>query len=203
MEALTADVRDNGLIEPLVVVPGSWGRHQGLCGDCGERVARDATGVLGVHVVDGRACPGWAEPAADDWLLLAGARRLAAARSAGLESVPCVTRFDLRSEQEQVALMMRENVHRRDLTVTEVAEAFEALRLLGWTSARQSQQLKVSKSVIDRRLRLLGLPRAVWRRLDRGLVGLQEVEESMGVTSVLRSDVASLRGGAAAAGGGD
>lgn len=173
---LTADIRDNGLIEPLVVVPGTHGRPTGTCGDCGLRQPRHTSGVLSEHVVDGRPCPGGAEPAADDWYVIAGHRRRAAALDAGLHEVECVTRFDLRSEQEQVALMMRENTHRRDLTALEEATGYDLLRELGWTSTRIAQQVKRSKKTVDRRLALMKLNDRQRKRLMVGTITLADAE---------------------------
>lgn len=179
---LTADIRDGGLIEPLVVVPGSTGRPTGMCGDCGLRQPRHTSGVLAEHVVDGRPCPGGAEPAADDWYVIAGHRRRQAALDAGLHQVECVTRFDLRTEQEQVALMMRENGHRRDLTPLEEAQGYDLLRELGWTSTRISQQVKRSKKTVDRRLALMRLNDRQRKRLMVGTITLADAEALLDLT---------------------
>jgi len=178
---LTADIRDNGLIEPLVVVPGTFGKRSGTCGDCGTTVPRHTSGVIGEHIADGALCPGSAEAAADDWFVIAGHRRREAALRAGLELVPCVTRFDLRSEAEQVALMMRENYHRRDLTPLEEATGYDLLRELGWTATRIAQQVKRSKKTIDRRLALKGLSDRAQRKLRQGLITLQDAEALVGL----------------------
>jgi len=173
---LTADIRDNGLIEPLVVVPGSFGKRTGECGSCGRVVERHTSGVIGEHLIDGRPCPGGAEPAADDWFVLAGHRRRQAALDAGLDEVLCVTRFDLRAQVDQVAVMMRENTHRRDLTALEEATGYDMLRDLGWSSTRIAQQVKRSKKTIDRRLALMRLPERQRARLMRGTITLADAE---------------------------
>lgn len=173
---LIADIRDNGLIEPPVVVPGSWGKQHGICGDCDEQVRRAQSGVLEEHLADGRPCPGGSEPAADDWYAVAGHRRRAASLSAGLVDVECVTRFDLRTTAEQIALMMRENGHRRDLTPLEEARGFHQLTLEGLTATRIAQQVKRSKKTIDRRLALLSLPEKAQKRLRTGVMTLADAE---------------------------
>lgn len=178
---LTADIRDNGLIEPLIVVPGTFGKRSGTCGSCGVLTRRHSSGVIGDHIADGVVCGGTYEPAADEWIVLAGARRLAAARSASLATVPCIARFDLNSEPDRVAMMVRENAHRLDLPATELAEAFAAMVLFGWTATRISQQTKLAKKGVDRRLALLRLPVKTWRQLDRGALSLEDAESIAGV----------------------
>lgn len=189
---LTADVRDNGLIEPLVVVPGSYGKVNGLCGDCDQRVPRLTSGVLAEHIADGIPCPGGSDLAADEWFVVAGHRRRAACESAGVAEVECVTRFDLRSTADQIALMMRENGHRRDLTPLEEAHGYEQLVLEGLTATRIAQQVKRSKKTVDRRLALLNLSSVQQRRLRQGQMTLDEAEQILDLTpeqqdKVLRS----------------
>ncbi|MBO9555565.1 MAG: ParB N-terminal domain-containing protein [Cellulomonas sp.] len=173
---LTADIRDNGLIEPLVVIPGSYGRGHGLCGDCDQDVPRHGSGVLAEHVVDGRPCAGGAEPAADDWYVVAGHRRRQASLDAGVHDVPCVTRYDLRTRADVIALMLRENSHRRDLTPLEEAQGFHQLTLEGLTATRIAQQVKRSKKTVDRRLALMGLDERARRKLARGQMTLGDAE---------------------------
>lgn len=179
---LTLDVRDNGLIEPLVVVPGSYGKVTGLCGDCDVQVPRHTSGVLSEHVTDGVPCPGGSDLAADEWLVVAGHRRRAACEAAGVGEVECVTRFDLRTAADQIALMMRENGHRRDLTPLEEAHGYEQLVLEGLTSTRIAQQVKRSKKTIDRRLALLGLSAKQQRELRQGQMTLDQAEELLALS---------------------
>jgi len=179
---LTADIRDNGLIEPLVVVPGSWGKQHGTCGDCDEQVPRTQAGLLAEHIIDGRPCPGGSDVAADDWFVVAGHRRRAGSLGAGLVEVECVTRFDLRTQAEQIALMLRENEHRRDLTPLEEARGYHQLTLEGMTPTRIAQQVKRSKKTIDRRLALLSLSDKAKKRLRSGVMTLADAEAMLDLT---------------------
>ncbi|MDD3144094.1 MAG: ParB/RepB/Spo0J family partition protein, partial [Candidatus Cloacimonetes bacterium] len=63
--------------------------------------------------------------AASDFELIAGERRLQAARLAGLESVPVVIRSVSQKEQLQLAIV--ENVQREDLDPIEEAYAYQTL----------------------------------------------------------------------------
>lgn len=173
---LTEDVREHGLIEPLIVVPGSWGKSSGECADCGQVIARSPVGVLREHFTEDVPCPGGSEPAADDWYVVAGHRRREALLAAGLWDAPCVVRTDLRTTADQVALMLRENAHRRDLTALEEARGYQQLVLEGLTATRISQQTKMPKKRVDRRLALLTLPDGHQQRLKTGQMTLEDAE---------------------------
>ncbi|WP_169165136.1 ParB/RepB/Spo0J family partition protein [Cellulomonas taurus] len=173
---LAADIRDNGIIEPLVVVPGSWGKPAGVCADCDEQVRRNPTGVLQEHTHDGIPCPGGSEPAGDDWTVLAGHRRRQASIAVGQWDAPCVVRTDLRSVADQVGVMLRENGHRQNLTPIEEARGFEQLTLEGLTATRIAQQVKVSKKTVDRRLALLALSEDAKKQLHTGVMTLDDAE---------------------------
>ena len=179
---LTEDIREHGLIEPLVVVPGSWGKDTGECADCGQRITRSPVGVLREHFAGDVPCPGGSEPAADDWDVVAGHRRREASIGAGLWDVDCVVRTDLRTVADQVALMLRENAHRRDLTALEEARGYEQLVLEGLTPTRISQQVKMPKKRVDRRLALLTLADDHQDRLKTGLMTLEDAEALLDLT---------------------
>lgn len=61
------------------------------------------------------------------YLLVAGHRRLAAAKKAGLKEVPGYVRPDLTDEADQIAAMVIENVHRVDIDPVEEGEAYQFL----------------------------------------------------------------------------
>jgi ParB/RepB/Spo0J family partition protein len=65
------------------------------------------------------------------WRVIAGHRRLAAAKAAGLQAVPITVREPDGAEPE--ALMLIENCHRRDLPVMDKAEAMGALKSKGYS----------------------------------------------------------------------
>jgi ParB/RepB/Spo0J family partition protein len=68
-------------------------------------------------------------------MLLFGHRRRAAAVEAGLATVPCDVRAEYAGKSaEQIADMLAENLHRRDLTNLEEAAGYEQLSMFdGWT----------------------------------------------------------------------
>src|SRR4030042_1424171 len=61
----------------------------------------------------------------NDYILIAGERRLQAARIAGLERVPVILREA--NDQELIELALIENVQRADLSSLEMAEAYRQL----------------------------------------------------------------------------
>jgi ParB family chromosome partitioning protein len=71
-------------------------------------------------------------------MLLFGHGRRAAAIEAGLVTVPCDVRADYTGKSaEQIADMLAENLHRRDLTNLEEAAGYEQLSMFdGWTPER-------------------------------------------------------------------
>lgn len=95
-------------------------------------------------------------PAADGYKALIGHRRLAAAKMAGLETVPCIVLEDL-SYQEQIAIMLEENMQRQDLTIPEQAESFQLMLDLGATIHDLKETTGFSESTIRHRLNLAKL----------------------------------------------
>ena len=95
----------------------------------------------------------------DGYELVAGERRLRAAKVAGLATVPVVLRETEDSDLLREALI--ENIHRQDLGPIELAEAFrQLLEDLGLKQEELADRVGVSRSHIANTIRLLQLP---WR----------------------------------------
>ena len=94
------------------------------------------------------------------WELVAGERRLRAAKLAGLTHVPCLeTAAD---DQRSALLALVENLQRQDLHYFEEAAAIAAyLRQTGATQESAAQALGRSPSAVANKLRLLRLPQDV------------------------------------------
>lgn len=89
--------------------------------------------------------------------LVAGERRLRAARLAGLSQVPCIV-IDA-SMEEASLLALIENIQRRDLDFIEEAEGISQLiRLFGMSQEEAARRLGKSQSAVANKLRLLKLP---------------------------------------------
>lgn len=92
----------------------------------------------------------------EGWELIAGERRLRAARLAGLEIVPCIEAAA--DDQESALLALVENIQRRDLHYFEEAAAIaDYLRQSGVTQEEAAAQLGRSPSALANKLRLLRL----------------------------------------------
>lgn len=105
---------------------------------------------------------------AHGWLVIAGHRRLAAARNAGLDTVPVVVRDDLTTDDSTTTVaMLIENIHRADLTPLDEAAALRTLADNGLSQREISRRTGISQAQVSKRLSLLKLP-------DRAKTGLAD-----------------------------
>ena len=86
----------------------------------------------------------------EKYMALIGHRRLAAAKQAGLESVPCVV-IEGMSLAEQVAIMVAENMQRQDLTIPEQVESIQLMIDLGMSVEEVSEKTGLGKSTVYKR----------------------------------------------------
>lgn len=84
---------------------------------------------------------------------LIGHRRLAAAKQAGLEKVPCVVTAGL-DLSEQVSIMLAENMQRKDLTDIEEMDGIQMMFDLGDTVSSIATKTGLSESTIRKRRKL-------------------------------------------------
>ena len=95
-------------------------------------------------------------PVGDRYQIVAGERRLRAARLAGLTEVPAVIRETTESEAFTLALV--ENIQRENLSPLEEAEAFQRLQREGKTQSQIGRLVGKTQSYVAQKLRLLTLP---------------------------------------------
>ena len=129
LESLAESIRQNGILQPLIVRSLPSGRYE----------------------------------------LIAGERRLRAARLVGAARIPCIV---LNVTEEKSALLaLLENIQRQDLDAFEEAEALVHLMLLYRLNQEElASMLGKSPSAISNKLRLLRLPSAIRSQiLDAGL----------------------------------
>ena len=92
--------------------------------------------------------------------LVAGERRLRAAKHAGLEKIPAIV-VEM-SDSDSAAVALVENLQRQDLSFMEEAEAYSALIAIhGFTQEQIAAKLGKNQSTIANKLRLLRLPESV------------------------------------------
>jgi ParB family chromosome partitioning protein len=108
-------------------------------------------------------------PTGEGYELVAGERRLRAAKEAGLATIPAVVRQTDDTEALREALI--ENLHREDLAPLELAAAFqELLEELGVSQEVLAERLGFSRPHIANTIRLLQLPGEVQRLLAEGKI---------------------------------
>ena len=91
----------------------------------------------------------------DDFTVIIGHRRLAAAKQAGLTELLCAV-VEM-TEKEQLSTMLTENMQRSDLTVYEQAKGFQMLIDLGDSVAEVVEKTGFKESTVRRRLKLAEL----------------------------------------------
>ena len=145
---LAASIKALGVVQPVVVrpLPPSV--------DVGPR-ARSAAGAA----LDA--------PGAPRYELIAGERRLRAARLAGLDSIPALVRPA--DEAAVLEIALAENVAREDLNAIEEAQAYASLvDEFGLTHERVGELVGRSRVSVTNTLRLLELPDEVQHMIERG-----------------------------------
>ena len=101
----------------------------------------------------------------DDYTIIIGHRRAAAAQQAGLYELPCaIVEMD---EREQMQTMMVENMQRSDLTVYEQAQGFQMMMDFGQTVEQISDKSGFSQSTVRRRIKLLELNHDNFKKAEK------------------------------------
>lgn len=94
------------------------------------------------------------------YILIAGERRLMAAKQVGLDTVPAILRTS--SEQERLELALIENVQRTDLSPLDTAQAYRQLSdEFNLSHGEIAQRVGKSRVSVTNTLRLLNLPPSV------------------------------------------
>ncbi len=114
--------------------------------------------------------------------LIAGERRLRAARIAGLATVPVIVRTA--TEQEKLELAIIENVQRQDLNPVEEARAY--LRLQNEFNLTQddiAHRVAKSRPQITNTIRLLQLPGEILQALNEGKISPSNARTLLSLTT--------------------
>jgi ParB family chromosome partitioning protein len=99
--------------------------------------------------------------------VIAGERRLRAARMAGLKDVPVLVRRFSMVEKVEIALI--ENVQRENLTPVEEAQGYRKLmEMVELSQEEVARRVGKDRSTVANSLRLLKLPEPMLEALDRG-----------------------------------
>ena len=133
--------------------------------------------------------------------LIAGERRLRAAKEAGLDRVPVLIRQA--GENESVELALVENLQRENLSPLETAAAYQALMDgFGLTKEQLAHRLGKSRAAVTNTLRLTHLPERILALLGeeklseghaRALLSLQTEEQMLQVAQKVVAERLSVR----------
>lgn len=101
------------------------------------------------------------------YVIVAGERRLRAAKQAGLLMIPVIIREFTPLQQAEIALL--ENIQREDLRPIEEAKAYQKLiELCSYSHDALAIRLGVSRSAVSNTLRLLKLNKPMQEAVDNG-----------------------------------
>ena len=133
----------------------------------------------------------------DGYTLVAGERRVRAARMAGLERIPAIVRQ--LADRQQLELALVENIQREDLDPMEAARAYRQLMdEFSFTQEDLATRVGRARSTVANTLRLLELHPAVQDAVAASLItegharalgGLPPESQAPAVTSVIADDL--------------
>lgn len=131
--------------------------------DFDEQQLQDLAASLKQH---GLLQPITVRKVAGGYELIAGERRLRAARLAGLETIPAVIREC--TDDQAAELCLLENLQRQDLNPIEEARGYRLLSDRGMTQTEIGERVGRSQSAIANAMRLLKLPEPVRKKISDG-----------------------------------
>lgn len=139
-------------------------------------------GILQPLVVTPKGEPG------TGFILVAGHRRLAAAKEAGLTSVPAVVNHDLVGDTDVAIAMLIENTMRRDLNPIEEAVAYEQLGLFGLSAGDIAKRTGRSKHLVESRTRLMALSEGTRDKVAAHQITLGQAETLLDLADEFSAD---------------
>ncbi len=164
---LADSIRAKGVLQNLTVIPGHYVSEE-VWKNLPETERLSTTGEMAN--LKGRYL------AAGGYTVVIGHRRLAAAKSIKLNTVPCVI-ADM-TPQDQVQTMLLENMQRRDLKIYEQAQGFQLLLDFGSTVDEISTKTGFSATTIRRRIKMNELNQKKLKQVvDTRLISLADFDE--------------------------
>jgi ParB family chromosome partitioning protein len=97
------------------------------------------------------------QPREDHYELLIGARRLMAAKQASLETIPTLVLDEALKPEEALEARLIENLQREGLDPLDEAEAYQALKEMGYSLTAIGRRLGKSRPYVSQRVKLLKL----------------------------------------------
>ena len=112
----------------------------------------------------------WKDSGEDDFELIAGERRLRAARLAGLTEIDAIVKKNLDDEQK-LGLSLMENIQRENLNSVDTALAYKQLMdLFGVSQSDIAKQVHKSRAAVSNTLRLLELDEDIRQGIQAGAI---------------------------------
>lgn len=116
----------------------------------------------------------------DRYSLIAGERRLRAAKLAGLGKIPCLVREYTEKTAAEIALI--ENLQREDLNPVEEGRAYRGLlKKYGYTQEELADIVGKSRPYVTNMLRIVTLPDVVLQPLSEGKITIGQVRPLLGL----------------------
>ena len=116
------------------------------------------------------------------YTVIIGHRRSAAAKAAGLSTVPCV--IVEMSEREQVATMLLENMQRVDLTAYEQAQGFQMMIDFGDTVEGIAEKTGFSKKTVKHRLEMAKLNKKILKEVSARQITMEDFDKLAKIKSL-------------------
>lgn len=133
--------------------------------------------------------------------LIAGERRLRAARLAGIEEVPVVVKEV--DDEGLLAISIIENIQREDLNPIEEARAFaELINQFSYTQEDVAKKLGKSRTAVANSLRLLNLPKVVQDDVSAGrysagharaILAVESLHEQLKLREIIIKETPTVR----------
>ena len=145
---LAESIRQKGVMQNLTVVP----MQEGYCTSCRSYMPSSPKLCARDDVKNERPpCSKW--ESGGKYTIVIGHRRAAAAKLAGVETVPCI--ISEMDPREQIETMLLENMQRSDLTIYEQACGFQMMLNFGASVEEVAQRTGFSESTVRRRVKLM------------------------------------------------
>lgn len=171
---LADSIRKNGIMQNLTVVPGHFMSKEEWTKEARAEGADKTSAEASYRLADAYVC--------DGYTVVIGHRRLAAAKMAGLETVPCV--ISEMDHREQISTMLEENMQRADLTVYEQAQGFQMMMDLGYRAEEISERTGFSETTVRRRLKMAELDKGVFQKAVGKQITIDELDTLAKIDSV-------------------
>ena len=110
----------------------------------------------------------------DGYTVVIGHRRLAAAKLAGRDKLPCIVTE--MTEKEQLSTMLLENIQRADLTPYEQAQGFQMMIDLGETVESISKESGFSTATVRRRVKMAELDQDILKEVSDRQITLADFD---------------------------